>query len=169
MKKIFPILLPAFACILWVGYALNSGQCETKEIHGADSSFRTGPIGICWGMLRGAPGSDVQVIIRIRILSDGVSPYSDYAVQAMHPLTKATEWAVTKRSLEKINTAAAPRESFKNLTGRRIYFYRPAAAEPELAVYYMGVPDTTPELPDAAQLEQYFDLAFKRLAQRQSP
>jgi hypothetical protein len=120
-------------------------------------------------MLRGAPGSDVQVMIRIRILSEGGSPYSDYAVQAVHPLTRAAEWVVPKRSLEKVNTAAAPRESFANLAGRRIYFYRPSAPEPELAVYYMGIPDTTPELSDAAQLEQYFDLAFERLAQRQAP
>lgn len=169
MKKVFLNLMVAVACILSAGLAPTPGPCETKEIHGADSSFRTGPIGICWGMLRGAPGSDVQVIIRIRVLSDGDSPYSDYAVQAVHPLTKAAEWGVPKRPLEKVNTAAAPRESFKNLAGRRIYFFRPSASEPDLAVYYMGVPDTTPELSDAAQLEQYFDLAFKRLAQRQTP
>jgi hypothetical protein len=169
MKKFSPSFLWAAACILSVGFAPAIGRCETKEVHGADSSFRTGPIGICWGMLRGAPDSDVQVVIRIRVLSEGDSPYSDYAVQAMHPLTRVAEWTVPKRPLEKVNTAAAPRESFKNLAGRRIYFYRPAASEPELAVYYMGVPDTTPELPDAAQLEQYFELAFQRLARRQTP
>ena len=169
MKKILTSVLLAAAGILSTGLAPASGQCETREVHGADSSFRTGAIGICWGMLRGAPGSDVQVLIRIRILSEGTSPYSDYAVQAVHPLTKAAEWVVPRRSLEKVNITAAPRESFKNLAGRRIYFYSPSASEPDLAVYYMGIPDTTPELSDAAQLEQYFDLAFKRLAQRQAP
>jgi hypothetical protein len=169
MKRILPSLLLAAAGILSTGLAPAAGQCETREIHGADSSFRTGAIGICWGMLRGAAGSDVQVVIRIRLLSEGGSAYSDYAVQAVHPLTQAAEWVVPRRSLEKVNTAAASRESFKNMAGRRIYFYRPSASEPELAVYYMGIPDTTPELTDPAQLEQYFDLAFKRLAQRQAP
>ena len=169
MRKILASLLLAAAGILSTVLAPAPVQGETREIHGADSSFRSGAIGICWGMLRGAPGSDVQVTIRIRILSEGDRPYSDYAVQAVHPLTQAAEWVVPRRSLEKVNTVAAPRESFKNLAGRRIYFYRPAASEPELAVYYMGIPDTTPELTDAAQLERYFDLAFKRLAQRQAP
>lgn len=169
MKKFYPSLLMAAACMLSVGVVPTEGLCEIKEIHGADSSFRTGPIGICWGMLRGASGSDVQVLIRIRLLPEGDSPYAYYAVQAVHPLTRATEWVVPKRPLEKVNTASAPRESFKNLTGRRVYFYRPSAAEPELVVYYNSVPDTTPELSDAAQLEQYFDIAFKRLAQRRTP
>jgi len=169
MKKNLASLLLAAACILSMGLAPAAGHCETREIHGADSSFRTGAVGICWGMLRGAAGSDVQVMIRIRMLFEGDSPYSDYAVQAVHPLTKAAEWVVPRRPLEKVNTAAAPRESFKNLAGRRIYFYRPSAPEPDLAVYYMGIPDTTPEFWDAAQLEQYFDIAFKRLAQRQAP
>lgn len=169
MKKILASLLLAAAGILSTGLGPGAGRCETREVHGADSSFRTGAIGICWGMLRGAPGSDIQVMIRIRILSEEPSPYSDYAVQSVHPLTKAAEWVVPRRSLEKVNTAAAPRESFKDRAGRRICFYRPGASEPDLAVYYMGIPDTTPEMTDAAQLEQYFDLAFKRLAQRQVP
>jgi hypothetical protein len=140
--------------------------CEIKEIHGADSSFRIGDIGICWGMLRGAPRSDVQVVIRIRSLTDVEPPYSEYAVQAVHPFSRVTESAVPRRPLEKVNDVMAPREAFKNLTGRRILFYKPSASEPDLAVYYMGIPDTTPELTDAAQLEQYFDLAFKRLTRR---
>jgi hypothetical protein len=141
-------------------------RCETKEIHGADSSFRTGDIGICWAMLRGPAGSEVQVVIRIRILSEGEPPYSEYAVQAVHPLTRAAEWVVTRCPLKKVNDVRAAREVFKNLAGRRILFYKPSASEPDLAVYYMGIPDTAPELTDAAQLEKYFDLAFNRLTRR---
>jgi hypothetical protein len=141
-------------------------SCETKEIHGADSSFRTGDIGICWAMLRGAPASEVQVVIRIRVLTEGKLPYSEYAVQAVHPLTRAAEWAVPRRPLARVNDVSAPRGAFKSLAGRRILFYKPSASEPDLAVYYMGVPDTAPELTDAAQLEQYFNLAFNRLSKR---
>jgi len=166
MKISLRLLALVVAGGLSLGFDPSPGRCETQEVHGADSSFRTGPIGTCWGMLRGAPGSEVQVMIRIRILSEAPAPYSDYAVQAVNPLTQAAEWVVPRRPLEKVNTVAAPRDSFMNLTGRRIHFYRPAASEPELVVYYNGVPDTTPELSDAAQLEQYFEIAFKRLAQR---
>jgi hypothetical protein len=156
----------AAAFIVGAALLAPAADSETTEIHGADSSFRTGDIGICWGMLRGSPGSDVEVVIRIRSLTGGEPPYSEYAVQAVHPLSGVTEWAVSKRPMEKINDVSAPREAFKNLAGRRILFYKPFASEPDLAVYYMGIPDTAPEVTTAAQLEQYFDLAFKRLARR---
>jgi hypothetical protein len=165
MKKMLTWYLAACFCAAAAVMASEAG-CETKEIHGADSSFRTGDIGICWGMLRGVPGSDVQVVIRIRSLTDGTPSYSDYAVQAVHPLTQATEWVVTRGPLKKVNDVQTPREVFKRLTGRRIFFYKPSAPEPELAVFYMGIPDTTPELTDAAQLEHYLDLAFNRLIKR---
>jgi hypothetical protein len=149
-----------------IAVMVPGAECEIKEIHGADSSFRTDDIGICWGMLRGAPGSDVQVIMRIRSLTEGSVPYSDYAVQAVHPLTQVTEWVVTRRPLEKINDLSTPREVFRQLTGRRIFFYKPSALDPELSVFYLGIPDTTPEFIDAAQLEHYFDVTFKRLIRR---
>ncbi|HSO61301.1 MAG TPA: hypothetical protein VLR50_09730 [Desulfobacterales bacterium] len=49
-------------------------------------------------------------------------------------------------------------------------FYRLAAGAPDqapdLVVYYMGVPDTTPEVADAGQMETYFELAFNRMEKR---
>ena len=42
------------------------------------------------------------------------------AVEAVHPLTRAAETVVAKRPLEPTTDVVAPRESFKNLTGRRI-------------------------------------------------
>jgi hypothetical protein len=56
------------------------------------------------------------------------------------------------------------------MTGRRLLFFRQAAGAPDqapdLVIYYMGVPDTTPEFADAGQMENYFELAFNRLAKR---
>ena len=137
--------------------------CETREVHGADSAFRSGPVGICWGMLRGAPGEDVQVVIRIRIMEEGPLPYAELAVEAVHPLTRAAETVLPRRPLERTTDVSAARESFKNLTGRRIAFYGRSDPQPQLVVFYNGVPDTTPELLDRERLERYFEIAFKRL------
>jgi hypothetical protein len=156
---------------VWLAIAVWSAPawCETREVHGADSSFRSGAVGICWGMLRGAPGEDVQVVIRIRLLAEGEAPYAQLSVEAVHPLTRAAETVVSRRPLERTADVTAPRESFKNLTGRRIAFYDRTDPQPRLVVFYNGVPDTTPELPDRDRLEQYFEIAFKRLAQQKTP
>jgi hypothetical protein len=153
--------------LVWLaGAALAApAWCQTAEVHGADSSFRSGPIGICWGMLRGAPGEEVQVVIRIRVMDEGPPPYAELAVEAVHPLTRATETVVARRPMERTTDISAPRKSFKHLTGRRIAFHDRSSAEPKLVVFYNGVPDTTPEL-DRERLEQYFEIAFKRLAQQ---
>jgi hypothetical protein len=155
--------MTAFALAAAVALWAAPVRCETREVHGADSAFRTGPVAICWGMLRGSPGEDVQVIIRVRLLGEGDAPYSQMSVDAVHPLTRAIETVVPRRPIERTTDIAAPRESFKNLTGRRIAFYDRASAEPQLVVFYMGVPDTAPEL-DRERLEQYFEFQFKRLA-----
>jgi hypothetical protein len=152
----------AIAVAVWAAPA----HCEPPEVHGADSAFRTGPVAICWGMLRGAPGEDVQVVIRIRIMEEGPLPFAELAVEAVHPLTRAAETVVPRRPLERTTDVTAARESFKNLTGRRIAFYGRSDAQPQLVVFYNGVPDTTPELLDRERLEQYFEIAFKRLAQQ---
>jgi hypothetical protein len=155
------LLLAAALAVAWASPARG----ETREIHGADSAFRSGPVAICWGMLRGAPGQDVQVVIRIRLIGAGKAPYTHVAVEAVHPLTRAAETVVPKRPLDPTTDVVAPRESFKNRTGRRIAFYDPSDPQPKLVVFYMGVPDTTPELLDRERLEQYFEIQFKRLAQ----
>lgn len=161
MRPWMTVLSLAAAAALWAA----PGRCETREVHGADSAFRTGPVAICWGMLRGSPGEDVQVIIRVRLLADGDAPYSELSVEAVHPLTRAAETVVPRRPIERTTDIAAPRESFKNLTGRRIVFYERSSPEPQLVVFYMGVPDTAPEL-DRERLEQYFEFQFKRLGQQ---
>lgn len=140
--------------------------CQSREVHGADSSFRSGPIGVCWAMLRGAPGEDVQVVIRIRMLEDSPPPYAELAVEAVHPLTRAAETVLPRRPLERTTDVTAARESFKSFTGRRILFYDRGETQPRLVVFYNGVPDTAPELLDRERLEQYFEIAFKRLAQQ---
>ena len=152
--------------LVWLaGAALAApAWCQTVEVHGADSLFRSGPVGVCWAMLRGAPGEDVQVVIRM--LEDGPPPYAELAVEAVHPLTRTAETALARRPLERATDVTAARESFKNLTGRRLLFYDRGAPQPRLVVFYNGVPDTAPELLDRERLEQYFEIAFKRLGQK---
>jgi hypothetical protein len=169
MKKRLAMLL-ATACLMGSLSMMEIGRCDTREIHGADSSFRVDSLGIVWGVLRSAQGAPVQVIIRVRIMGDFPTPYAAFAVQAVQPLSGTAEWVAQRRPLTAVNDVVSPREAFKDMTGRRLLFFRQAAGAPDqapdLVIYYMGVPDTTPEFADAGQMENYFEMAFKRLAKR---
>jgi len=169
MKKRLAMLL-AIACFMGSLSMMEIGRCGTREIHGADSSFRVDCLGIVWGVLRSLQGAPAQVVIRVRVLEDSRAPYAAFAVQAVQPLSGATDWVTRRRPLAAVNDVVSSREVFKDMTGRRLLFYRQAAGAPDpapdLVVYYMGVPDTTPEFADAGQMENYFELAFNRLTKR---
>jgi len=168
MKKRLALVLTA--CLVSSLSVMEIGRCDTREIHGADSSFRVDSLGIVWGVLRSVQGAPVQVIIRVRVLGDVPTPYASYAVQAVQPLSGATDWVARRRPLESVNDVVCPREGFKDMTGRRLLFFRQAAGAPDqapdLVIYYMGVPDTTPEFADVGQMENYLELAFNRLTKR---
>ena len=166
MKKFLAALL--LAGMLFAGFiSPATAAAEARKVHGADSSFLEGPLGICWGMLRTRSGADPQVVIRIRVLDSNRNPYLSYAIQAVHPFSGAVEWIVEPQPLAKVNDAVSMREAFKNMGGRRLMFYEQAAAkadgQPDLVIYYIGIPDTTPEFQTADQLEDYFQMAFDRL------
>ena len=60
------------------------GLCQSKEIHGENSSFVGNGVAMAWGVLRGARDEDTQAILRIApaggsyvaISVDGVDPFS---------------------------------------------------------------------------------------------
>ncbi|HET7875092.1 MAG TPA: hypothetical protein VFN71_06160, partial [Methylomirabilota bacterium] len=60
----------------------------------------------------------------------------------------------------------SPRASFGSYPRREIHLYRSAvdmrAHKPALTIYYLGVPDTTPEFKTKDGLESYFAVAIGR-------
>ena len=166
MKNILAAMLLAGTLVVGL-MSPETTAAEARKVHGADSSFREGPLGICWGILRTRSGADPQVVIRIRIMDSDRNPYLSYAIQAVNPFSEAVNWIVEPKPLAEVNDAVSMREAFKNMGGRRLIFYERAAAkadeQPDLVIYYMGIPDTAPEFQAADQLEDYFQVAFDRL------
>ena len=140
---------------------------ETQILHGADSTFRSDALGICWGIVK-VPGTGaLEVVIRIRVLKPAQNRFKSFAVEAFHPFTGAAEWIADRKPLEATNDIRTPREDFKRLGGRRILFYTgatgPGDQAPDLIVEYLGIPDTSPEFARFDELEHYFGIAFDRL------
>ncbi|MBS3919278.1 MAG: hypothetical protein KG012_10345 [Deltaproteobacteria bacterium] len=88
-------------------------------------------------------------------------------MEAIDPFSKEKEWVVKEEELKRENSVKSIRSSFRDKTARRILFYRSRQAfekeNPDLVVYYLGVPDTSPEVLSEKEMKDYFEKAQERL------
>jgi hypothetical protein len=136
-----------------------------KEFHGADSVFEKEGITILWAILKGPTEESSRVYIKI--LNSGKSPFQIFSLEAVDPFSKEKEWVVKGETLKKENLVKSVRTSFTEKTGRKVFFYKNAEdlskENAATIVYYLGVPDTTPEFLTEREMENYFEKALRRL------
>jgi len=151
-----------FHAVLWFWIPLTCGQ---KEYHGADSVFATKDMTILWAILKGPDEEHSWVYIKIIFSEAGLNSWQSFRIEAVDPFSRKKEWVTPREKTRKENIVMAPRSTFRDKTERRILFYRDqdSGDPPGRTVFYQGVPDTTPELPTVARLEEYFDQALRRL------
>jgi hypothetical protein len=164
MKRLlfFTFLLIAFSAS---GVSLAYPQTEH---HGADSVFERQGIVILWAILKGQDEANSWVYIRI--INSGGNPFQFYSVEAIDPFSKEKEWVVKGETLQKKNVVKSIRTSFRDKTSRRILFYRNTEAlekeNPDMTVFYMGVPDTSPEVLSEKEMDHYFEKVLERVKKR---
>jgi hypothetical protein len=124
-----------------------------REVHGVADAYAGPGMALAWGILRGADEASTQVVVRIiadpqvysAIAAVGKNPFSDQQ-RALLPSTP-TAGAVDVR---------VPRAQYADFPRTELRFYGSAAAgDPALIVFYLGVPDTTPEFATEANLNAY--------------
>jgi hypothetical protein len=161
MRIHFILLL---ACIICILSGMPPAQGQT-EFHGADSAFEREGITILWAILKGP--TEESSWVYIKIVNSGKNPFQTFSVEAVDPFSKEKEWVVKGEKLEEENVVKGVRSSFKDKTARRILFYRSTEAfereNPDMAIYYLGVPDTSPEVLSEKEMENYFEKAIERL------
>ena len=135
------------------------------EYHGADSVFEKDGIIILWAILKGQDEANSWVYTKI--IKSEENPFHFFSVEAIDPFSKEKEWVVKGERLEKANVVKSIRTSFRDKTSRRFLFYRNTEAleneAPDMAVFYMGVPDTSPEVLSEKEMEGYFEKALERV------
>ena len=161
-KQFFPILtMVCLALIIW-DISPIYGQ---KEFHGADSVFEKEGITILWAILKGP--TEESSWVYIKILNSGKGSFQIFSVEAVDPFSKEKEWVVKGEALQKENMVKGVRTSFREKTGRRVLFYKNGEdllkENPAMIVYYLSVPDTSPELLTEREIENYFEKALGRL------
>jgi hypothetical protein len=162
MKRSVFVLVVLWMVLFAWQISLVFGQ---TEFHGADSVFEREGITILWAILKGP--AEESSWVYIKIINSGKTPFQIFSVEAVDPFSKEKEWVVKGEKLGEENVIKGVRSSFRDKTARRILFYRSIEAfekeNPDMTVYYLGVPDTSPEVLSEKEMENYFEKALERL------
>ena len=142
----------ALACLAW-GARGAGGQ--PREVHGESSVFVGPDVTIVWGVLRGASEEATEVVVRIAVAA---AAYAYVRVEGVDPFTGARRPVQAGPVGDTLDVQSA-RATFADFPRREIRLYATAEAapadRPALTVYYLGVPDTTPEFASEAALRAY--------------
>lgn len=153
-------LLVALAVCGVMHSANVQSQQAPEAVHGADGIFVSPDIAIVWAVLKEGTGDKATVWLRI---VNRTNTFSHVAIDGVDPFTKKREKVEAGVALKAETRLASDRDTFSDLPSREVHFYRTEADwranKPALNVYYLGVPDTTPEFSARAAMDQYLDTA----------
>ncbi|HYT96188.1 MAG TPA: hypothetical protein VEO36_02600 [Casimicrobiaceae bacterium] len=127
-----------------------------REVHGSGDAYAAGGVALAWGVLRGANESATTVVIRIAT-DPGV--YAMAAAVGIDPFTQSRQTRLAATKVDRAVDLRVPRSSFADLPRTEFRFFSSGADAqadvPQLVVYFLGVPDTTPEFAEPAALDAY--------------
>ncbi len=150
----------ALVLLTYTSLALGQGQ----EVHGENSVFAGHGVAIAWGVLKGPVEEQTQVILRIAPAGEA---YAYVSVEAVDPFTGKRQPILAGRPLGDRVDIRSSRGTFADFPRREVHLYRTAgdwqAQKPAVTVYYLGVPDTTPEFISEAALFTYIDQALAKV------
>lgn len=135
---------------------------QALERHGEGAIFQESGISIVWGVLRAPVEDETQVVIRIAVTG---ARYAYVRIDAVDPFARARRPVAPGGPLTGALDVRSPRLTFGDFPRRELRFYRSAedwrADAPALTIYYLGVPDTTPEFVSESALLDYLAASSK--------
>jgi hypothetical protein len=136
---------------------------QPREVHGSADTFVASGLALAWAVRRGTGEADTQVVIRVDADS---AAYASVAVTGVDPFSRARQPLLPPTGLVTGFEFRSPRSTFAEFPRSEFRFFSTAAmaavGAPTLVVYYLGVPDTTPEFAGEEQLQAYL---AERIAQ----
>ena len=136
-----------------VGLAMHASA--QTVVHGSADAFRAPGVAMAWAIERGR--DEASTIVVVRVVADPAT-YGWIDVRGIDPFTKAEQPILAGRAIGGSLDVRIARPVFADTprTEWRLYASEAAvAAGPALTVYYVGVPDTTPEFADRAKLDAF--------------
>ena len=140
---------------LFLGSPLNAEP--GTRVHGENSIFTSPSVKLGWAVKRGA--SEAETLVVIRVIAE--AGHGFIRVDGVDPFTKDRKVFVAVRPIEREIDLSIPRANFADHPSTEIHFFASAedvtANRARLTVFYLGVPDTTPEFAERGQAEDYLD------------
>ena len=147
----------AILAVLLAAANAGPGSAQTA-IHGADSLYVSPTVKLAWAVLKGGSDETTQVILRI------VNPADTYRfvrADGVDPFTKQRATFSEPRPLHDRFDIAIPRARFADHPSLELLLDANAEAlvpgRAALTIYYLGVPDTTPEFLTAKDADAYLN------------
>ena len=150
-------LLRALALALAVWVAAPVVAQQRTVVHGENSVFRTGDVTLAWGVLRAVPEEQTEVVIRLvaprhaTVRVEAVDPFAGTRRPVAGPLPLGGGIEIRRR-----------RADFADLPRLEIHLDPAPGGGAPLTIYYLGVPDTTPELTSVEALRRYLVEAVEK-------
>jgi hypothetical protein len=136
---------------------------QGRAVHGDNSVFVGHGVGIAWGVLKGPTEEETPVILRIVPAGGGTAAVR---VEGVDPFTGSRRVFLEGRALGEGLHVRTPRSTFADFPRREIALYRTEAdwqaRRPTVTIFFLGLPDTTPEFASEAALSSYLDDALAR-------
>jgi hypothetical protein len=127
-----------------------------ETVHGADSLFVSPTVKIAWAVQKGASDEATTVVIRV---INGTGAYRQVRLDGIDPFSKNRKVLVPIQPIAEQIDLSVPRSAFAEFPSCEVHLYHGDAATadqaPSLIVYYLGVPDTTPEFATAQAMKEY--------------
>ena len=162
--SVLPALLLACFSVA-AGVAVRASAAEApREVHGMADTFAAAGVAIAWGVVRGA--SETATVVAIRVVTD-TALYPWVAVEGSDPFTQRKDPLLQPMSSAGVINVRSPRAHFADFPRTELRFYGSAAEAqsgvPKVVVFYLGVPDTTPEFATEDKLDAYLTDRIARL------
>lgn len=133
-----------------------AGAESPQEAHGSADVYAAPGVALAWGILRGPSEAATSVIIRI--VADP-KVYSWVVAAGIDPFTRTEHVLQPATAIGAAIDVRVPRARFADLPRTEIRLYEDArtaqSGTPNLTIFYLGVPDTTPEFADKGKLDAY--------------
>jgi hypothetical protein len=145
-------------------YPLAHAVEAAQEVHGSADAFTLPGLALAWAVLRGASEPTTEVVIRV--VADPAA-FASVAAVGIDPFTRQERTLLAATASVRMVDLRVPRPHFADFPRTELRFYGTASPKPsetaKLVVFYLGVPDTTPEFVSASTFEAYLADRLARL------
>ncbi|MBL8363369.1 MAG: hypothetical protein JNN18_22985 [Rubrivivax sp.] len=141
-------LLHTLPLVSTLGLALwrpRAACAAPREVHGASDVYAEPGLALAWAVLQAGASADPGDAIVVLTIELDPARFAQIEVQGRDPFGSGRRtWRERSASAPTVAVSALRRQ-IDDVPRTEVRLYAANATEPALLVYYVGVPDTTPE------------------------